>query len=120
MVIDLLGSARSGLTSHTVASAVLSGAAAGHDQVRDGSGWVHGALGHAHSRAEQATQMFLGSQPSSHGVETGRGGETWMNCREGIEEPSAISTAWLQSVACCPPAAYRPGNLPGALLLRRG
>jgi hypothetical protein len=33
------GCARSGLTSHAVTRAVLSGAAMGHDQVRDGD-WV--------------------------------------------------------------------------------
>ena len=43
-----LGGARSGLASHRVAAAVLSGAAVGHDRVRDGTGWGHGALGHEH------------------------------------------------------------------------
>jgi hypothetical protein len=47
---------RSGLASHTVPRAVLSGAAMGHDQVRDGAGWSHGALGHAHTRGEKQTQ----------------------------------------------------------------
>ena len=42
------GGARSGLASHRVAPAVLSGAAAGHDRVRDGTGWGHRALGHGH------------------------------------------------------------------------
>jgi hypothetical protein len=42
------GGARDGLASHGVAPAVLSGAAMGHDRVRDGSGWVHGARGHGH------------------------------------------------------------------------
>ena len=40
------GGARSGLASHGVAPAVLSGAAVGHDRVRDGTGWGHRALGH--------------------------------------------------------------------------
>lgn len=40
--------ARDGLASHGVAPAVLSGAALGHDRVRDGSGWVQGARGHGH------------------------------------------------------------------------
>ena len=42
------GGARSGLASHRVTPAVLSGAAAGHDRVRDGTGWGHRALGHGH------------------------------------------------------------------------
>ena len=42
------GGARSGLASHRIAPAVLSGAAAGHDRVRDGTGWGHRALGHGH------------------------------------------------------------------------
>ena len=42
------GCARSGLASHGVAPAVLSGAALGHDRVRDGSGWSQYALGHEH------------------------------------------------------------------------
>ena len=40
--------ARDGLASHAVARAVLSGAGAGHDPVRDGTGWFDAALGHAH------------------------------------------------------------------------
>ena len=45
------GGARSGLASHGVAPAVLSGAALGHDRVRDGSGWSQNALGHGHRPA---------------------------------------------------------------------
>jgi hypothetical protein len=38
-----------------------------------------------------------------------------------VEHPSsAIRTARLQSVAGCPPAAYRPGHLPGALPVSSG
>ena len=37
---------RGGLASRGVAPTVLSGAALGHDRVRDGSGWVQRALGH--------------------------------------------------------------------------
>ena len=37
---------RGGLASRGVAPTVLSGAAAGHDRVRDGTGWGHRALGH--------------------------------------------------------------------------
>ena len=40
------GRARGGLASRGVAPPVLSGAAAGHDRVRDGTGWVRRALGH--------------------------------------------------------------------------
>jgi hypothetical protein len=44
------GGARDGLASHRAAPAVLSGAAAGHDRVRDGTGWGHRALGHGRPR----------------------------------------------------------------------
>ena len=44
------GGARGGLASHGVAPAVLSGAALGHDRVRDGTGWGQRALGHGHPR----------------------------------------------------------------------
>ena len=43
-----LRGARSGLASHSVTTAVLSGAALGHDRVRDGTGWGQRALGHGH------------------------------------------------------------------------
>ncbi len=43
-------SARDGLASHGVAPAVLSGAALGHDRVRDGTEWGQRARGHGHSR----------------------------------------------------------------------
>ena len=50
-----LNRARSGLASHAVARAVLSGAGVGHDPVRDGTGCCHTALGHAHTRREGKT-----------------------------------------------------------------
>ena len=53
------GGARSGLASHRIAPAVLSGAAAGHDRVRDGTGWGHRALGHGHP----PTSTFLLRSP---------------------------------------------------------
>jgi hypothetical protein len=40
------GRTRGGLASRGVAPAVLSGAATGHDRVRDGTGWVRRAPGH--------------------------------------------------------------------------
>ncbi len=43
-----VGGARGGLASQGVAPPVLSGAALGHDRVRDGTGWGHHALGHGH------------------------------------------------------------------------
>ena len=51
------GRARSGLASHGVAPAVLSGAALGHDRVRDGSGWSQNALGHGHDRPARLGQL---------------------------------------------------------------
>ena len=43
-----VGGARGGLASRGVAPTVLSGAALGHDRVRDGTGWGQHALGHGH------------------------------------------------------------------------
>ena len=57
----LVGCASSGLTSHAVARAVLSGAGVGHDPVRDGAGCCHTALGHAHTRREGKTLRRTGS-----------------------------------------------------------
>jgi hypothetical protein len=44
------GRTRGGLASQGIAPLVLSGAAVGHDRVRDGTGWVHHALGHGPAR----------------------------------------------------------------------
>ena len=52
---------RSGLASHGVAPAVLSGAGMGHDRVRDGTGWVHTALSHGH-HAHRAPSRERGAQ----------------------------------------------------------
>ncbi len=71
-----MGGARGGLASHGVAPAVLSGAALGHDRVRDGSGWGQRALGHGHpppghgGRAAGASSGIgigrgVGSRPSA-------------------------------------------------------
>ncbi len=45
------GRTRGGLASRGVAPAVLSGAAAGHDRVRDGTGWDRRAPGHGSAQA---------------------------------------------------------------------
>ena len=161
---------RGGLASRGVAPTVLSGAALGHDRVRDGSGWVQRALGHgcpspAVGRVRALLLLHdlrrmdgrLGSLPcrlihapcmvtflscaapgrippagagrpsASQRRSPGRSRVSFLN--RCIAAPaSAIRTAQLQSVARCPPAAYQPGHLPGALLglpmgsdvLRRG
>jgi hypothetical protein len=46
--VTRVGGARGGLASRGVAPTVLSGAALGHDRVRDGTGWGQHALGHGH------------------------------------------------------------------------
>ena len=161
---------RGGLASRGVAPTVLSGAALGHDRVRDGSGWVQRALGHGcPSPADWQVRALLllhdlrlvngrreslpcrlihapcmgtypvcgapgrippagaGRPSASYARSPGRSSVFFLNRR--MEAPaSAIRTAQLQSVARCPPAAYQPGHLPGALLalamgsdvLRRG
>ena len=67
------GGVRSGLASHGVAPAVLSGAALGHDRVRDGSGWSQNALGHGHRPAsqEQVRACMVRSRVATR-VRTGR------------------------------------------------
>ncbi len=45
------GGVRGGLASRGVAPTVLSGAALGHDRVRDGTGWGQHALGHGRPRS---------------------------------------------------------------------
>ena len=51
-----MGGARGGLASHGVTPAVLSGAALGHDRVRDGTGWGQGALGHGHPASSNTSR----------------------------------------------------------------
>ena len=48
------GDVRGGLASQAVAHPVLSGAALGHDRVRDGTGWIQRALDHEHPPASSA------------------------------------------------------------------
>ncbi len=112
------GGARSGLASHGVAPAVLSGAALGHDRVRDGSGWSQNALGHGHPHPPAHTHIFTspgvpgGERGAQSGMVTARAG--------GGNPPSAMSTGRLRSVARRPPPASLPGRLPGAFLLSNG
>src|SRR4051812_45794540 len=61
-----VGCVRSGLASHAVARAVLSGAAMGHDQVRDGAGWFHGALDHAHTLPSNQLSMTFAQHHLYH------------------------------------------------------
>ena len=106
-------------------SIVLSGADVGHDRVRDGTGWVHVALGHeppGRSRGRQGVAWDLtaqegGSQKSFQEAVTSLGG-TRLGVEMGVPS-SAMSTAQLRSVARRPPAASQPGHLPGALLFFR-
>ena len=129
-------SARGGLASHGVAPRVLSGAAAGHDRVRDGTGWDRRALGHGRSspgampggrrRSAQAGARRLLCLWGARFVRTGgrslapegeQGRARPRIRRNGAGLPSAMSTARLRSVARRPPAASPPGRLPGALPL---
>ena len=109
------GRVRSGLASHGVAPAVLSGAALGHDRVRDGSGWSQNALGHGHRPASRVRCAHASrrSQVAAR-VRTGR------VRRDRRNPPSAMSTSRLRSVTRRPPLASLPGRLPGAFLLSNG
>ncbi len=97
---------------------VLSGAAVGHDRVRDGTGWGHRALGHEPPGSAPGMQRF-GTMRG--GVVTSRGGtrqklDGWWSWK--VRGPSsAISTTSLRSIASRPRVALQPGHLPGALLL---
>jgi hypothetical protein len=112
---DRQGGARSGLASHGVTPAVLSGAALGHDRVRDGSGWSQNALGHGHRPAGNRRDGEV--WPRS----TRPGGERGVFAAMAAENPpSAMSTGRLRSVTGRPPPASLPGRLPGAFLLSNG
>ena len=137
--------ARSGLASHRIAPAVLSGAAAGHDRVRDGTGWGHRALGHGHPPTSTSVRygcdssgsrfvswcllivreasfveaMPFGFRPRSAFPSAvsrlGNGAQTPACPASWFEMPSLIRTGRLRSFACRPPPAYKPGRLPGSL-----
>ena len=104
-----LRGARSGLASHSVTTAVLSGAALGHDRVRDGTGWGQCALGHGHPASSRLQSK---SCREYHFRDTTA--LTTTNTTPGtMHTPSIIRTTWLQSVASCPPVAYLPSRLLG-------
>ena len=131
-----VGGTRSGLASRGGAPAVLSGAAMGHDRVRDGSGWGHRALDHGSPRHPRRPQpprtttttarhrpgalrphpptpphpSTAPASPATHPPVLPGGNGT----RAISTPPSAMSTARLRSVARRPPAASLPGRLPGA------
>jgi hypothetical protein len=151
---------RSGLASRGVAPQVLSGAARGHDRVRDGTGWGPRALGHEHrsppARGQRrdslprthfapnprvcerrARRSLLSARPRAlhasvlssiavNGASRGNS-SSWRGplrrlatrCDHPMTRknapPSTIRTARLRSVTRRPPAAYRPGHLPGVL-----
>jgi hypothetical protein len=126
-----VGSARSGLASLRVAPQVLSGAAAGHDRVRDGTGWDHRAPDHGHPRPPIPYQdcrlhpigsvslfsrthiaHFLARFRNSFCVSLPTGNGAAGNAREK-RSPLPMSTGRLRSVARRPPPASRPGRLPG-------
>jgi hypothetical protein len=103
--------ARSGLASHGVTTIVLSGAVLGHDRVRDGSGWSQNALGHGHPASSRTpSTRACGGGPSGPSALTTKLA-TWL--LDETNSALTIRTRQLQSVARCPPRAYRPGRLPG-------
>src|SRR3954453_3505951 len=73
------GGSRSGLASHGVAPAVLSGALLGHDRVRDGTGWVQNALGHDHHPSAHKTDKSARPAPPLVYWESAVGGALWGN-----------------------------------------
>jgi hypothetical protein len=72
------GGSRSGLASHGVAPAVLSGALLGHDRVRDGTGWVRVALGHGQAPPAPPVAPCLVHRSVSCCNESLAGGPYWM------------------------------------------
>ena len=114
------GGARSGLASHGVAPAVLSGAALGHDRVRDGSGWSQNALGHGHRPASGIGLDNWAVRHSRPAPLPPGNGACSRTGRASENPPSAMSTGRLRSVTGRPPPASLPGRLPGAFLLSNG
>ncbi|CAA9577135.1 MAG: hypothetical protein AVDCRST_MAG19-3525 [uncultured Thermomicrobiales bacterium] len=178
-----IGGTRDGLASRGVAPTVLSGAALGHDRVRDGTGWGQRAHGHGCPRPPNKGSVRLPNgtptvprhtlnpvsrflaraphtifhhnpsctespalpwngdrrqrtlrvsdqvlpTPSHQREQHSPGREPPRPTRSsdgnrGLDDsrvrecpPSTIRTARLRSVARLPPAAYRPGRLPGVL-----
>ena len=103
-------------------SIVLSGADVGHDRVRDGTGWVHVALGHEPPGRSRGDRVQRGKGAQERAVVVRRSvtslGGTRLSVHKSVPS-SAMSTAQLRSVARRPPAASQPGHLPGALLVLR-
>jgi hypothetical protein len=93
------GGARSGLASHRVAPAVLSGAAAGHDRVRDGTGWGHRALGHGHPPTPNVFPLKC--------VLTAR-----LTRLHGVRTCSLVATHACHAAPCAEPVARRASWCP--------
>ena len=112
------GDARGGLASQAVAHPVLSGAALGHDRVRDGTGWIQRALDHEHPPAS-SPRGDSGGGHSDLTCDGGEGpdapGDRAAMMRGKGERSSVIRTVRLRSVTRRPPTAYPPGRLPGTL-----
>ena len=91
---------------------------------RPGSGWdwvePWRSRPRTHPRCPITLVIFCCPRHRTGGIISARSGDgAAQPNRSVIEEPSStISTAWLQSVTCCPPAAYQPGHLPGVLPLQ--
>ena len=101
--------ARGGLASHSVATAVLSGAALGHDRVRDGSGWGQRALGHGHPASSDTLKKHMRRMTAVTGITA----PTTKSRPSHTHTPLTIRTSRLQSVARGPPLAYQPARLAG-------
>src|SRR5690606_4245497 len=80
--VSQVGGERDGLASHAVARAVLSGAARGHDPVRDGTGWNPSALGHAHPRPDTAVWSTPACTGHALAVITDAPAPAWRDGRE--------------------------------------
>ena len=102
---------------------VLSGAAVGHDRVRDGTGWGHRALGHEPPGSAPGSCKRLGlGRMGEGGPPGGEQGKSWGDGAPTCSSrgpSSAMSTTRLRSIAGRPPVASQPGHLPGALLVLR-
>ena len=119
--------ARGGLASHAVARIVLSGAALGHDRVRDGTGWGQRALGHGHTGT--SVQVVIGNHGSAAWAMARRarpcaavqGSKVKSECRATMRwaRPSGEAT-WRVPPRCvarnatnwsCPPSPIRTARL---------
>ena len=103
-----VGGVRGGLASRGVAPTVLSGAALGHDRVRDGTGWGQHALGHGHPAPPARRDEDAALAPRSQSGAAASGTAPLLAGR-----PRALHSPHITPHASVLPAAAGRGRRPG-------